>query len=224
MMKLPKPLLKIMPQLMLQQVMSAVLEIIINKAVSLNINPNDELDALEQKTLAIKLAELPFPLCLTVNNNKILVTKLIERADCTITTSISTLRELKKGQQLTELIKQGYLDLVGDIKVAKHFASLAEKIDIDWQTELAKHIGDVATHQLDHLNNTIKEKVAFASGQIQADSVEYLVHEKRLVVTSSQISQFNQAVSAVELQTKQLENRVNQLVDRLSTHSIQTKG
>ena len=27
------------------------------------------------------------------------------------------------------------------------------------------------------MNNTIKEKVAFASGQIQADSVEYLVHE-----------------------------------------------
>jgi ubiquinone biosynthesis protein UbiJ len=204
---------------MLQQVMFAALEVIINKALSLNINPNDQLNALEQKTLAIKLAELPFPLCLTVNNNKILVTKLIERADCTITTSISTLRVLKKEQQLTELIKQDRLDLIGDIKVAKHFASLAETFDIDWQTEFANHIGDVNTHQLVQLMSAIKEKVVFASEQIQADSVEYLVHEQRLVVTTSQISHFNQAVSAVELQTKQVENRLNQLVDRLSTRA-----
>ena len=204
---------------MLQQVMFAALEVIINKAIALNINQNDQLNALEQKTLVIKLAELPFPLCLSINNSKVLVTKLIERADCTITTSISTLQLLKKEQQLTELIKQGRLDLVGDINIAKHFASLAETFDIDWQTELAKHIGDVATHQLVQLSMTIKEKMAFASEQIKADSVEYLVHEQRLVVTSSQLVYFNQAVSAVELQTKQVENRVNQLVDRLSTLS-----
>lgn len=204
---------------MLQQVMFAALEVIINKAISLNINQNDQLNALEQKTLVIKLAELPFPLCLSINNSKVLVTKLIERADCTITTSISTLQLLKKEQQLTELIKQDRLDLVGDIKVAKHFASLAETFDIDWQTELAKHIGDVATHQLVQLSMTIKEKVAFASEQIQADSVEYLVHEQRLVVTNSQLVHFNQAVSAIKLQTEQVENRVNQLVARLSTPS-----
>jgi len=204
---------------MLQQVMFAALEVIINKAVSLNINPNNQLNDLEQKTLAIKLAELPFPLCLTVNHNKILVTKLIERADCTITTSISTLQALKKEQQLTELIKQDRLDLIGDIKVAKHFASLAETFDIDWQTELAKHIGDVATHQLVRLGHTIKEKVAFVSEQIQADSVEYLTHEQRLVVSNSQLEQFNQAVSVVELQSKQVESRLNQLADRLSTLS-----
>lgn len=206
---------------MLQQVMCAALEAIINKALSLNINSNDQLNSLEQKTLAIKLAELGFPLCLSIDEGTVLVTKLIDRADCTVTTSIKTLQELKKEQQLTELIKQDQLDIEGDIKVAQYFASLAETLDIDWQTELAKHIGDIATHKLVQFSQLVKEKINFANGQIQADSSEYLVHEKRLVVTSSQINHFNLAVSAVQLQTEQVESRFNQLLTQVSTH---TKG
>ncbi|MCJ8318913.1 MAG: SCP2 sterol-binding domain-containing protein [Colwellia sp.] len=212
---LPKPLLKIMPQLMLQQVMCSALEIIINKALSLNINSNEQLNNLEQKTLAVKLAELGFPLCFSISDCKVLVTKLIDRADCTITTSIKTLRELKKEQHLTELIKQDKLDVEGDIKIAQYFASLAETMDIDWQTELAKHIGDVATHKLVQFSKLVKGKIDFASEQIQADASEYLVHEKQLVVTKSQINHFNQAVTAVNMQTEQVENRINQLFDNL---------
>ena len=218
---LPKPLLKIMPQLMLQQVLCAAVEFVINEALRFNINSNEQLTALEQKTLVVKLAELGFPLCLSVNEDKVLVTKLAERADCTITTSIRTLQELKKEQQLTELIKQDRLDLTGDIKVAQQFASLAETLDIDWQTELAKHIGDVATHKLVQFGKAIKSKVAFASEQIQADSSEYIVHEKRLVVTSSQINHFSQAVTAVKLQTDQIESRLDQLLKSITTD---TKG
>jgi len=216
---LPKPLLKIMPQLMLQQVMCSALEVIINKALSLNINSNDQLNSLEEKTLAVKLAELGFPLCFSINDGKVLVTKLIDRADCTIVTSIKTLRELKKQQQLTELIKQDKLDVEGDIKIAQHFASLAETLDIDWQTELAKHIGDVATHKLVLFSKLIKEKVDFASEQIQADSSEYLVHEQRLVVTKSQLNHFNQAVTAVNFQTEKVEDRINQLFTSLNITS-----
>jgi len=216
---LPKPLLKIMPQLMLQQVMCSALEVTINKALSLNINSNERLNSLEEKTLAVKLAELGFPLCFSINDGKVLVTKLIERADCTITTSIKTLQDLKKEQQLTELIKQDKLDVEGDIKIAQHFASLAETLDIDWQTELAKHIGDIATHKLVQFSKIVKNKVDLAIEQIQADSSEYLVHEQRLVVTSSQLDHFNQAVSAVKLQTEQVENRLNQLFERLNIHT-----
>ena len=219
MMKLPTPLLKIIPQLMLQQVMCSALETIVNKAVSLNIHPNDQLNALDQKTLAVKLTELGFPLCFSINDGNILVTKLIARADCTITSSINTLQALKKEQQLTELIKQDRLDVEGDIKVAQHFTSLAETLDIDWQTELAKHIGDVATHKIVQLSKTVKNKLVFVSKQIQADSGEYLVHEKRLVVTSRQLDHINQGVLAVNLQTKQVENRLHQLVERFHINS-----
>lgn len=217
---LPKSLhqsyIHIMPQLMLQQVLCEAIEKIINKALSMNAGSNSALDALDQKTLALKLDELGFILCLSVNEGTVLVTKLNERADCTIITSINTLKTLKQEQQLTQLIKQGQLDVEGDIKVAQHFASLAENLHIDWQTECAKYIGDVATYKLVQCAETVKNKARFASEQIKADSTEWLVHEQRLVVTKSQIDNFNQAVSAAAIQTDKIEHRLNQLIQQFS--------
>lgn len=210
-----KTMQKYLPQLMLQQVLCSAVEKIINKALRLNINDNHALIALEQKTLAVKLSELGFPLCFSINNGTILVTKLLDRANCTITTSIQTLKTLQQEQQLTELIKQDKLDIVGEINVAQKFSQLAENLEIDWQSELAKHIGDVATHKLTQLGKSLLNKASFAAEQIQTDASEYLIHEKKLLVTNSQIQTFNQHVQHVSAQTAALSLRIDKLTSGL---------
>jgi ubiquinone biosynthesis protein UbiJ len=194
---------------MLQQVFTSSVELLINKVLSLNTEKID-LKKLEQKTLSIFLSELNFPISLTVNANKIIVSGLTEDVDCTIKTSIKTLQALKAEQQLTELIKQNKLDLTGDIKVAQQFMHLAENLNVDWQSELATHIGDVPTHKLMQLGKQVAEKLQFASKQIKADASEYLVHEQRLVVTRSELEGFNQQVS-------QVSNHVDNISARLDT-------
>tara|TARA_R110002050_G_scaffold299730_2_gene466136 strand:+ start:195 stop:803 length:609 start_codon:yes stop_codon:yes gene_type:complete len=192
---------------MLQQVFFSSIELMINKVLSLNTDPID-LKKLEQKTLTIVLSELNFPISFTVTSNKVIVSGLTERADCTINTSIKTLQALQAEQPLTELIKQNKLDLTGDIKIAQQFIQLAENLNIDWQSELAAHIGDMPTHKLMQLSKQVMNKVQFATKQIKADASEYIVHEKHLVVTRSQISNFNQQVN-------QINNRVDQLALRI---------
>jgi ubiquinone biosynthesis protein UbiJ len=208
---------KITSSLMISQTLASTLEILINKVLSLSAT-NTSLQQLGQKTLTLELTELGFPLSFTVcdfdNKPQIMITALTERADCAIKTSISTLRELKAEQQVTELIKQDKLDLTGDIKVAQQFANLAENIDIDWQSELANHIGDIPTHKLMQLGKRVSAKVQFAAKQISADASEYLVHEKRLVVTRSQIDQFNQQVFEASTQVDDLNQRISQLINR----------
>ena len=200
---------------MLQQAFTSSVELLINKVLSLNTSKID-LKKLEQKTLTVILSELSFPISLSVDNNKVIVSGLTERADCTINTSIKTLQELKAEQQLTELIKQDKLDLTGDIKVAQQFANLAENLNIDWQSELATHIGDVPTHKLMQLGKQVGEKFQFAAKQIKADASEYIVHEKRLVVTRSQIEQFNQQVSHVSSKVDDISARIETLTKGLS--------
>ncbi|MBL4942222.1 MAG: SCP2 sterol-binding domain-containing protein [Colwellia sp.] len=200
---------------MLQQAFFSSLELLINKTLSLNTTPIG-LNKLEQKTLTIVLSELNFPISLSVNNNKVLVSGLTNRADCTLKTSMQTLQELKTNQQLTELIKQDKLDLTGDIKIAQQFASIAENLNIDWQSELALHIGDVPTHKLMQLGKKVVNKLQFSAKQIQADASEYIVHEKRLVVTRSQIDHFNQQVDQVSKQVDEITTRINQLTKGLA--------
>lgn len=207
---------KITSSLMIPQTLASALEIAINKALTLS-TANISLGKLTQKTLTVELTELGFPLSFTVcqvtNKPKIMVTALTEHSDCFINTSIKTLKELKAEQQITELIKQEKLDLTGDIKVAQQFASVAENLDIDWQSELANHIGDIPTHKLMQLGKRISSAAQFTAKQIKADASEYLVHEKRLVVTRSQINQFNQQVSEVSNDVDALEQRISQLIN-----------
>jgi len=195
-------------QLMPQQALCSVLEIIVNQALALNIHGVAILSKLEQKTLSVNLTELGFPLSFSINQQEVLVSTLTERSDCTIDTSIKTLLDLKKEQQITELIKQEKLDVYGDIKIAQQFANIAESLEIDWGSELAKHIGDIPAFKLTQLQRFIGNKLRFASNQIQADSSEWLLHEKKLLITHSQIDDFKQQVEKTSQATNRLSNRI----------------
>lgn len=229
-------------QLMPQQVLCAALESIINQALRFNLNDNALLHALNDKTLSVYLEELGFTLTFSINSevesnenghrkdktNRIHVlahdikhsTSNEVFSDCTLSTSLKTLWQLKQEQQLTELIKQGKLDLHGDIKVAQQFAALMENINIDWQSELAKHIGDIPTYQLGQFGLTLKQwlknKGDFAARQISADASEWLIHEKRLLVTNYELTRFYQDVAVLDKQYQQLSERMARLNDAMN--------
>jgi ubiquinone biosynthesis protein UbiJ len=199
---------------MFQQTLCSTVEFAFNQALAISVKGASVLQTLEEKTLTILLSELGFPLSFSVNNNKVLVTGLTERSDCTINTSIKTLRELKKEQQITELIKQEKLDVQGDIKVAQQFANIAQSLEIDWQSEIAQHIGDIPTYKLSQLSKRWAKKINFATQQIQADASEWLVHEKRLVVTASQLGNFSEQVTEITKQTNTVAERIQRLAEK----------
>ncbi|MBA6355269.1 MULTISPECIES: SCP2 domain-containing protein [unclassified Colwellia] len=203
-------------QLMFQQTLCSTVEFAFNQALAINVKGASVLQTLEEKTLTILLTELGFPLSFSINNNKVLVTGLTERSDCTINTSIKTLRELKKEQQITELIKQEKLDVQGDIKVAQQFANIAQSLEIDWQSEIAQHIGDIPTYKLSQLGKRWAKKINFATQQIQADASEWLVHEKRLVVTASQLGSFSEQVTEITKQTNTVAERIQRLAEKIT--------
>lgn len=205
-----------------QQVLCSALEKAINTAISLNIHGTEDLYALEQKTLTVYLAEFSFPLSFSVDNKGILVSTLTERSHCILRSSISSLIELQKEQNITQLIKSEQLDLSGDIKVAQKFAAFFERLTIDWEAEIATQIGDVPTYKLSQFSQWLKNKVQFASTQIQADASEWLVHEKKLVVTSSQLHYFNQQVTQMASDVETLEKRIAHLMEQTrNTSQIQ---
>ncbi|MEY8253118.1 MAG: hypothetical protein RPR91_12135, partial [Colwellia sp.] len=108
------------------------------------------------------------------------------------------------------------LDVSGDIKIAQQFANIAQSLEIDWQTELAKHLGDVPTHKLLQFGNKITKSLSTIGKQLEADISEYLVHEKRLVVTSSQINAFNQQTKGIASEVNALSVRIDKLIANIA--------
>lgn len=218
---------------MLRQALSIALETLINKALSLDIDGRQSLDKLAQQRLNISIAEFGFTLSFTVNKQDVLVAALSEDAgsaqvrriaedpvyaSCSIDTSLQTLMLLKK-QPLTQLIKQHQLDINGDINVAQQFMAVAQDLKIDWETELASHLGDFATYKLSRAGKNLRNKLTFASDQIQADVGEWLVHEQGLLLTRHQVKQFNQEVDDLVKASDSLHARVARLYRQLSSSS-----
>ena len=197
--------------LMPQQALSMALEYIINQALAMNKASNTALLSLEQQTLVLHLAELNFPLCFTCHQEQILVTGNTESANCTITTSIGALKAIKKDNALTQAIKDDLLVIDGDLKIAQQFMSIAESFDIDWQSELAQHIGDIPTYKLEQSVRTASDKVNFATKQIESDASEWLVHEKKLLVTTNECQHFIQQVGNITQQTNNMIQRLQAL-------------
>ena len=202
------------------QLLASTLELVANQVLSRSIAATHSLDKLAGLSLAISLSEFERPFCLHVCDGKLLITTPEHAnltADCIISSSISTLIELKSEQQLTELIKQDKLDIEGNIKVAQQFAGLVEQLDIDWASELEQHIGDIATHKVLTLARAINKKIAFAGRQIQADASEYLIHEKALVVTQSELNLHHEQVSSTVRSLEQLERKLSQIEQRITS-------
>lgn len=206
-------------QLMFAQALSALLEKLIEQFLRYNLHGTRALKPLSEKTLTVKLGELPFPLSFTVSNEKIHVSTSEAHYDCCLVTSVSTLIELQKEQQLTDLIRNDKLDIQGDLKVAQRFADIAQTLDIDWQSELAKRIGDIPAYKMGQLGRRIVNKLSFASQQIQADASEWLVHEKRLMITSAELSYFSRDVDFIEQHAAELSQRIDNLINRINKSS-----
>ena len=206
-----------MPQFMHIQLLTSTIELIANQAISMGNHSSSALTKLEQKSFGIALEELKATLCFILCDKKILVTSPDnEEFDCKISTSISTIAQLKNTQELTQLIKDNKLDISGDVKIAQHYASLFESLNIDWQSELEKHIGDIATYKLVQLTKHVSNKIKFAERQISSDASEWLVHEKKLVATEFELTQFQQQVENVSKQMTTAESTLSALFKRLN--------
>ncbi|WNC72662.1 SCP2 sterol-binding domain-containing protein [Thalassotalea psychrophila] len=200
-------------QLLPKQILTALLEIIINKALSLDPNINSTLAKVNNKSLTLILSELGFPITLQVHQDEITVIASKLSTDCVIQTSLKTLPKLTQAELLTSLIKTGELDIIGDPKLAQQFASIFELLNIDWEQQIAERIGDIPAFKLGQLNKALLEKLSFANEQISQDASEYLLFEQRILVTETEINHFNQQVADVDQAVDNLAKRLTILTN-----------
>ena len=104
---------------------------------------------LQGKVLRVALREFSTPLILIFSERQVDVLGQWEgETDCSVTTRLSVLPELRNRQQLTALIRRGDLEVEGDIQVVQNFASLMDLAEFDPAELLAPYIGDIAAEGL----------------------------------------------------------------------------
>ncbi|MGS2719455.1 ubiquinone biosynthesis accessory factor UbiJ [Paraglaciecola aestuariivivens] len=203
------------------QLISAGIELALNQLLKLDPQSNQRLTKLKGKSLEVKVKELPWPLLFSFSEQIDLMAltppqaEQSSTADCLIELDLDTLPKLKDTSQLTQLIQQQQLNLVGDIYVAQTFSSLIKDLDIDWEEHLSHYIGDVAAHQS---FSTARSVIDATKQQLEQGSKslgQRLTQSDSLAVSQQEVADFSQQVNTLRSATERLEARLA-LLERAS--------
>ena len=166
---------------------------------------------LQGKVLRVALREFSTPLILIFSERQVDVLGQWEgETDCSVTTRLSVLPELRNRQQLTALIRRGDLEVEGDIQVVQNFASLMDLAEFDPAELLAPYIGDIAAEGLSKVFRSGARMVKKSVGRNQRYLDEAVTEEWRMAPGSLEVAWFAEETDA-------LARSLDALISRLDT-------
>ena len=206
------------------QLLTSGIEKAFNTLLSFDEDSQLRLQKLKGRSLQVKLTELPWGLLFSFSDQVDIRAVIADepeevapqKADCLIELNLQTLPKLKDSSQLTLLIQQKKLNLVGDIYVAQSFSTLLKELDIDWEEQLSKYTGDVIAHQTFTSAKSFfaQAKTQLAAGLEQthskltaADSVAVCPNE--MILFSDKVNDLRSDVERLSARLELLERRAH---------------
>ena len=206
------------------QLVSAGIELAVNKVLDLDEDSQARLMALSGKTCQVLPIELGFMLQFTFTDSQVLVTspesdendptstkKTFSNDECFIKLSVFAIPELQDMSNFTRLIREDKLDFEGNLTIAQHFADLFKQLDIDLEEELSKYLGDVAAHTLFEKGKQL-HKTFMHQSKLTIDTLsDALLDEKRVAVRGIMVENFIGEVGDLAKAGDRLEARIKRL-------------
>lgn len=167
---------------------------------------------LQGKVLRIALREFSTPLVLIFGEKQVDVLGRWEgETDCSVTTRLSVLPELRNRQQLTALIRRGDLEVEGDIQVVQNLVSLMDLAEFDPAELLAPYIGDIAAEGLGKVFRTGAKLVKKSVKRNQRYLAEAVTEEWRMAPGPLEIAWFAEETDALSRSLDALISRLERL-------------
>jgi len=131
--------------------------------------------------------------------------------DVTISGAVPVFAKLALGRITSRPVPAGEIQISGDIELGQRFQRILERIDIDWEEQAARVVGDVAAHQLGNAVRGLSRWSAQSLRTLGEDASEYLREETRLLAPRTQVESFMQAVDVLREDLARLEKRMARL-------------
>ncbi|WKE65539.1 SCP2 sterol-binding domain-containing protein [Gallaecimonas kandeliae] len=194
-----------------KQLLQALMETGSNRLLALDEASNRRLARLKGKAILVRLTDVGLSLGFTVTEAGLLVTGDLAEADATVALPLSALDELKDSANLPRAIKEGRLELTGDPLLLKQFSELFAKLDIDWEGELARYIGDVPAHLLLSTATKVKARLDKGLKGFSQWGAEQLTEESRLTPSGLEQQAFFDDVDDLKSDLERLSRRLEAL-------------
>nr|WP_297348930.1 SCP2 sterol-binding domain-containing protein [uncultured Glaciecola sp.] len=211
------------------QVITAAVEVAINKILSLDEDSHLLLQPLISKQCEIQLHELPFPIVFNFHAKGVEVSSVVSDINvdmaaqpkqstnysrCAISLSVFIINELKDTSNITRLIRENKLDFDGNLQIAQNMSELFAGLNIDIEELLSTRIGDIAAH------STIQSAQSFSTliqrnHKLAMDVLSNILLDKKPIgVRPIMVENYIQEVSEVRDTAARLEARLTILENK----------
>ena len=191
------------------------LEQVINNALKCDLATRKKLIALHGKAIEIKTRQPKLRLVIIPNQQGLQLSSLYDGPiDCQLEGEFFSLLKLVRAKDKTSTLMSNQINISGDSQLARQLQELIAQLDIDWETPLAKLIGDVATHQLSQFLRSCQQWLSHSHHSLVQDIEEYIHEESRLLPQQQELEIFYQQVDEIKLTLDRLEARVQRLLNQ----------
>jgi ubiquinone biosynthesis protein UbiJ len=189
------------------------LEGILNRLLD-DQSSSQSLEQITGKCIHLLVSDIEFAVFLTVAGREInLLTEYDGEPDVKISGTASEIFTYLLSTRNKDSKIRSRLEISGDITLAQDFQGIMKNLDIDMEEYLSIYTGDFAAHKIGNILKSTSDYLKYASRKIKQDINEYLVFEKNVVISESEINEFLNEVDILRDDVERLKVRVDKLTN-----------
>ncbi len=192
--------------------LSPVVERALNVYLRADPDAPGRLRPLEGKVVAVELKELGIVFYLCPLEGRIQVHPHSEREpDARIRGTPVALLRLGISRGTDRRLFSEEVEIRGDTELGQELKSVLDAVEIDWEEQLSRVIGDVPAHQMGNAARSVLRWGARAVDVLERDLGEYLREESDQLPNRDEVDAFLNAVDTLRSDLDRLEARIRRL-------------
>jgi len=191
----------------------AGLEEALNQYVAMDPKAAAELAKLHGRAIALEVAGPEIKLFLIPGPGRLQVLRLYEgESECTLRGSPLALTRLSMAKEkgVDELFS-GQITITGDVELGQRFGKILGALHIDWEEQLAAHMGDFVAHDIVGGIRFVAEQGRRTVGNIGQSLAHYIQTETRLLPERQEIQDFVSRIDTLRDDFDRLQARIDLL-------------
>jgi ubiquinone biosynthesis accessory factor UbiJ len=190
----------------------AALEALLNRCIALDPEGAARLGPLEGRLIGIELKGFGTRLYLIPAPDRLQVFGAYEgEPDCLLRGTPLALARLGLAERKEDQLFGGEVEIEGDTRLAQDFGAFAAGLDLDWEEQLSRLVGDPIAHQVGEGLRAVGRWGRKSADLLSQDLKEYLQEEARVLPTRYEVEAFLDQVDTLRDDAERLVARIDRL-------------
>ncbi|OGO97287.1 MAG: hypothetical protein A3F41_01755 [Coxiella sp. RIFCSPHIGHO2_12_FULL_44_14] len=113
---------------------------------------------------------------------------------------------------------ENQIRIEGDLHTGETIRAILSNIDIDWEEQLSKMVGDIAAHKIGSAANRLKSAFTTGCNTLEKNLKEFLHMELRALPTPDEVNHFFNEVTHLRHAVERLEARMHRFETERKAH------